>query len=291
MGNVLSRMPLLLVFLLFSRPAGALEMKQITCVLDRLEAEWGPHEVIAIEPCCESVAHVSGVGAADFPARDSPVDVYGTGTQGTQIKSTSPSLPRGFSYVPPRTLKAEVDLAQMTLPDLEFKKQMIEILKGLIRPDQNPRFFFSFSGEGDLSKAYFFDLDPPAEILAKLEKQGANRKTQDAVLGDWMREHARWVIKIRKKAPWRGTKADAARQLRGDIAHYGLAADTSSRAKLNGKPFIRVAKFLSSASEHSHGVLVQEASHGPSVFELKDAIDTVLPEEGAPCLMPRLCRS
>lgn len=96
----------------------------------------------------------------------------------------------------------------------------------------------------------------------------------------WAKEHATHVIKL-MKPDLDGSPFDWVPFLEFDLSVKPLLDHLASRATYQGKPLVEFLPTVTELTDHSRGGLIQRAVHGPTAYELQEAINLLSNSERA----------
>jgi hypothetical protein len=225
-----------------------------------------------VRPCCNEVAPGQSVPIDDayHPAYDPYYASRGFHRPGTSA-SYGYKAPSVLRSLPPTAEQATAAanaarngrFIPVTVKFGSSGTGMVERLADAVQGSSHPNYTVMLAGSGATSDAFF--LYPPP----------SSGNISNAAQKLWAWEKAVEVIKVRKASPWGSGLEAGVDMMRRDLAMYGLANELTAGATYEGKPMIRVARILSTERDHAKGIIRQEAVHGPSVFELQNAINCI----------------
>jgi hypothetical protein len=210
---------------------------------------------------------------------DSPADVYYTGWG-----IASPSTPSLLMRLPTRV--------------------SVEFAGGPYRISQIPSAFrarqsiahpahwsqqATLISQGLQSEAFWLHHEVPESILAQARALGVGSPEAQDLISDWIRFHAVKVVKVARVELTDSPEAEArevqrrASLTRRDLIMNQVATQLLADARLplstdpEGRPLLRVAEILSHPEDVERGLLVQDAAHGHTLFEIQNAMDRLTP--------------
>ncbi len=228
--------------------------------------------VLPIEACCRPTT---------FPANRSPThqasnlatDAYYSGLG--QHSAVPPG--RAFEMTAPRELQVQFpNVREVRFPPGTPDERLVEELQSR---GMNPNLRATLAGEGSMSRAFFVHPEITAELNQRwlAAAGGQYNDTYWRARNSWAQANASEVMKVRKSDVFQqvGNSAEAARQLRRDLAMQDFADQFARRTRFEGDPLVEVVRWTSGESEVSRGIVRQPTSRGPSVFELHEATSVV----------------